>query len=185
MGYEIRTVGAEDWAELKELRLAALRDPVARVAFVDTFERQAVRSEAFWRGRATPVAEGGDATSLIASGPDGAWVAMLVLLDETGPSMTADGEKAADRGVPPQIHVVSVYVRPGHRGTGVAEQLFRGATAWAWEHTKAERVRLWVHGDNARAQAFYRRLGFVRTGATMAFPPIPEETEYEMVLLRP
>ena len=83
------------------------------------------------------------------------------------------------------MHVVSVYVRPEHRGTGAAEQLLRSAIGWTWENSKAERIRLWVHGDNPRAEAFYRRIGFVRTGGTMAFPPVPEETEYEMALQRP
>ncbi|MGP3953119.1 GNAT family N-acetyltransferase [Streptomyces sp. 7N604] len=188
MGYEIRTVRADDWAELRKLRLAALSDPVARVAFVDTYEKSSAQSEDFWRGRATPIAEGGAATNVIAADEDdGMWVAMLALLDETGqcaPAAGTPGVIGEDGATPPQIHVVSVYVRPEHRGTGVAEQLFRTAIDWTWGNTKAERIRLWVHGDNPRAEAFYRRLGFARTGETMAFPPVPEETEYEMVLAR-
>ncbi|MGP4002631.1 GNAT family N-acetyltransferase [Streptomyces sp. 8N706] len=188
MGYAIRTVCVEDWAELKELRLAALRDPVARVAFVDTYEKGAAQADDFWRGRATPIAEGGLATSVIAADDAGHWVAMLALLDETGRSAPPDGALGGlgkDGVAPPQIHLVSVYVRPEHRGTGVAEQLFRAAIEWTWEHTKAERIRLWVHCDNPRAQAFYDRLGFTLTGETMPFPPVPEELEYEMVLPRP
>ncbi|MET8678424.1 GNAT family N-acetyltransferase [Streptomyces sp. NPDC004647] len=189
MGYEIRTVRIEDWAELKELRLVALNDPVARVAFVDTYENGAAQADDFWRGRATPVSDGGAATNVIATDDDGVWVAMLALLDETHvgehAGLPTGVPDMAEGSVPPQMHIVSVYVRPEHRGTGVAEQLFRTAIDWAWEQTKAERIRLWVHGDNPRAQAFYRRLGFTPTGETMAFPPNPEELEYEMGLPRP
>ncbi|MEU8353723.1 GNAT family N-acetyltransferase, partial [Streptomyces sp. NPDC048845] len=101
-------------------------------------------------------------------------IAMLALLDET-----------ADGTVPPQLHIVGVYTRPEYRGTGLAEELFRTAVNWAWDNTGAERVRLWVHGDNPRARAFYARLGFTPTGQTMAFPPRPDETEYELAMERP
>jgi RimJ/RimL family protein N-acetyltransferase len=42
-----------------------------------------------------------------------------------------------------------------------------------------------VHEGNPRAQAFYARLGFTRTGKTMAFPLDEKQNEYEMVLVRP
>ncbi|MFI1965938.1 GNAT family N-acetyltransferase [Streptomyces pathocidini] len=182
-GYRIRTVRADDWPALKELRLAALSDPVARVAFVSTYEDSSAQADEFWRGRATPIVEGGNATSLIAADRDGRWVAMLALLDETGDRAVQD--ESGDGGAPQQMHVVSVYVRPEHRGTGVAERLFRAAVDWSWENTEAERVGLWVHSDNVRARAFYRRIGFAETGETMAFPTRPDELEYEMVLPRP
>ncbi|HCA88290.1 MAG TPA: GNAT family N-acetyltransferase [Streptomyces sp.] len=188
MNYEIRTTVADDWVRLRELRLAALRDPVARVAFVDTYENSAAQSETFWRGRATPIAEGGAATNVIAADDDGVWVAMLALLDETGeqsPPVGALGVIDEEGPAVRQIHVVSVYIRPEHRGTGLAGLLFREAVDWTWENTKAERMRLWVHGDNPRARAFYNRIGFTPTGQTMAFPPVPAETEHEMVLDRP
>lgn len=182
MSYDIRTVRVEDWSELKELRLVALRDPVAPVAFLDTYESGAAKADDHWRTRATPISEGGAATNLVAADENGVWVGMLALLDETGDQtvIDAEGDPAS-----PQMHLVSAYVRPEHRGTGVAEQLFRAAIDWTWRNTKAERIRLWVHADNARAQAFYRRLGFARTGGTMPFPPSPDELEYEMALLRP
>jgi GNAT superfamily N-acetyltransferase len=182
MSYVVRTVRVEDWAELKELRLSALRDPVARVAFLDTYESGVAETDDHWRRRAIPISQGGAATNLIAADEDGVWVAMLALLDETGEQTVIDAEGDL---APPQMHLVSAYVRPEHRGTGVAEQLFRAAIDWTWCNTKAERVRLWVHADNARAQAFYRRLGFTRTGGTMPFPPSPDELEHEMALPRP
>ncbi|KAF4405919.1 MULTISPECIES: GNAT family N-acetyltransferase [Streptomyces] len=174
MDYKIGTARPEDWARLRELRLDALRDPVARVAFIETYEDGLERSEESWRRRATPITEGGASTTVFAADADGSWVAMLALLDET-----------ADGTVPPQLHIVGVYTRPEYRGTGLAEELFRTAVNWAWDNTGAERVRLWVHGDNPRARAFYARLGFTPTGQTMAFPPRPDETEYELAMERP
>ncbi|MDX6327740.1 MAG: hypothetical protein QOI83_123, partial [Streptomycetaceae bacterium] len=49
---------------------------------------------------------------------------------------------------------------------------------------RADRVQLWVHERNPRAEGFYRRVGFVRTGKTMAFPLDESQTEYEMALAR-
>ena len=40
--YVIRSVRADEWRAAKELRLVALRDPVAQVAFLETYE-EAVR----------------------------------------------------------------------------------------------------------------------------------------------
>jgi ribosomal protein S18 acetylase RimI-like enzyme len=51
---------------------------------------------------------------------------------------------------------------------------------WAREEAGAARVRLFVMETNDRAAAFYRRVGFVPTGATMAYPPNPALTEHEM-----
>lgn len=83
-----------------------------------------------------------------------------------------------------QAHLVGVYVRPEHRGSGVTEALFRAAVEWAHSLEGLERVRLYVHQDNARAQAFYRRFGFGRSGASVAVPGDPAKVEYEMVLER-
>ena len=185
MGYEIRTVQPEDWAELRTLRLAALRDEDAPVAFCDAYDDAVVRSDDFWRDRATPAADGGAATHLVAVAGDGRWVGMLAVLDETRRAAgILPPPGSAESPALPQVHLVSVYVRPEHRGTGVAEQLVRAAVDWSWRHTRAERVRLWAHGDNARAFAFYLRLGFTRTGATTPFPPAPGETEHELEVRR-
>ena len=47
------------------------------------------------------------------------------------------------------------------------------------------RVRLYVHEDNERAEGFYRRFGFVRSGVTAPMKGDPSKTEVEMVLDRP
>lgn len=45
----------------------------------------------------------------------------------------------------------------------MTDALVDGALAWAWERG-LERVRLFVHEKNGRAEAFYRKTGFVPTG---------------------
>ena len=180
MAYTVRTVKADEWAELRALRLRALSDPAARIAFCDDYGLALLQADDYWKARAVPLSDGGAATNLVAVDEDGSWVAMLAVLDETGSRDPDRQGPDDDGGASDRVHVVSVYVLPEHRGTGVAEDLLRGAIAWSWENTPARRIRLWVHEDNARALAFYLRLGFVRTGESMPFPSAPEETEHEL-----
>lgn len=163
MGYEIRARRPDDWEAARDLRLTGLKDPASSVAFVNTYETEAAFTEDVWRHRA-------ETPAFVAVDGSGEWVGTVTVLVE-------EEER--------QTHLVGVFVRPEHRGTGLAEELLRAAVDWSWElPQKTERVRLWVHGENPRAQAFYSRLGFTRTGQTMAFPLDETQTEYEMVLPR-
>jgi ribosomal protein S18 acetylase RimI-like enzyme len=63
----------------------------------------------------------------------------------------------------------------------VSAALLDAAVAWAWERG-LERVRLIVHEDNARAQGFYRRAGFVPSGVIVPLEQAPGEKELEFVL---
>ncbi|MFC0602687.1 GNAT family N-acetyltransferase [Streptomyces palmae] len=189
MGYTIRAIQADEWQPLRELRLAALADPVARVAFNETYANAAAYEERVWRERAERSAAGDGITTFIgiadrkgspadataAEGQAaGRWVGMIIALVEPAePASTVD--------------LVSVYLLPEHRGTGLARGLFEAAIGWAWERPspRIERVRLWVHEENPRAEAFYRKLGFARTGAMMPDPKAPSAMEVEMALPRP
>ncbi len=62
--------------------------------------------------------------------------------------------------------------------------LFDAALEWAWAQG-AERVRLLVHEDNARALRAYRKAGFVETGVTTTLGPAPDERELELAVERP
>lgn len=77
-------------------------------------------------------------------------------------------------------HVVGVYVAPQFRGQGVAEAVITAVIRWAKAEPHADRIRLFVMQTNDRAAAFYRRIGFVPTGATMAYPPDQTYIEHEM-----
>ncbi|MET9930353.1 MULTISPECIES: GNAT family N-acetyltransferase [unclassified Streptomyces] len=182
MDYLIRVIRADEWEKAREIRLAALRDPVAHLAFLDTYEAAAGRPDAFWRGRAEASSEDGDGAvrQFVAEGPDGTWAGTITLLVERPSDEVRFGGAATVE----QTHVVGVYVRPGARGAGVIDALFRAGVEWSWSLAEpvVERVRLYVHEENARAAAFYRRFGFTATGERVAVPgsASAEEVEYEL-----
>ncbi|TXS43965.1 GNAT family N-acetyltransferase [Streptomyces sp. OR43] len=185
MDYVIRPVRTGEWQLVKELRLAALQDPVAPVAFLETYEQAVERSDDFWRERTAGGSEAGDgrARQFIAEAPDGSWAGTVTVLIERPDGEVRFGEVAAVH----QAHVVAVFVRPEARGRGVAEELFRAGTDWAWSlgEPLIERVRLYVHEDNPRAAAFYRRIGFVPTGESVPMPGDPSARELEYAVVRP
>ncbi|MEU4098508.1 GNAT family N-acetyltransferase [Streptomyces sp. NPDC026673] len=168
MIYTIRASRPDEWRAQRTLRLEALKDPAGSVAFVNTYETEEAFADEVWQQRA-------ETQSFIAEDEVGERVANVAVLVESGEEFEE-----------PQTHLVGVYVRPEFRGGGLAAELLGAAIEWSWElPEKVGRVRLWVHEDNHRAQAFYTRLGFVRTGRTMPFPLDESRTEYEMVLERP
>ncbi|MBD0840469.1 GNAT family N-acetyltransferase [Streptomyces sp. TRM68416] len=181
MSYVIRSVRADEWAAVKELRLAALQDPVAPLAFLETYEEAVGRPDSFWQERTARGAEGADGLqTVVAQAPDGRWVGTVtVLLEEPGTTDWAGFPVERKQG-----HLVGVFVRPEERGSGLTEVLFDAALEWAWAHG-AERARLIVHEDNGRAQRFYRRVGFVPTGVVVPMPGVPGESELEFVLEGP
>jgi GNAT superfamily N-acetyltransferase len=167
MRYEIRPVAPDEWQKSRDLRLASLQDPVAPVAFARTYAEESAMTDEEWRGRAAGV--GSQQFVAVRVDPLLAgeeWVGMAVVVRER----------------PDYLSINAVYVLPGVRGTGVAEKLFAAAIAWTWDH--ADRLHLWVHEKNPRAQAFYRRLGFVPTGETIPSPLDPSMTEFELALSR-
>ncbi|MGW0551499.1 GNAT family N-acetyltransferase [Streptomyces altiplanensis] len=180
----IRPVRADEWAKAKELRLAALQDPLAGIAFLETYGKAVSEPDSFWKGRTDRVTgDGSEARQFVAEAPDGRWVgSVTVIVERAGAEGTFGGAPEAD-----QTHVVGVFVRPEARGTGVAQELFRAALEWSWALTdpRIERARLYVHERNGRAEALYAKAGFLRSGETVAMPGNPSETEYEMVAERP
>ncbi|KUO20640.1 GNAT family N-acetyltransferase [Streptomyces dysideae] len=178
--YVVRAIRAEEWPAIKDLRLAALRDPVAHLAFLETYEQAAAQPDSFWQVRAADACEGaGRARQFIAQGPDGGWVGTVtVLLEEPGTTGWAGFPIERKQG-----HVVGVFVRPEERGHGLTDVLFDAALEWAWGQG-VERVRLFVHEENGRAQRFYRKMGFEPSGVTVPSAGVPGASELEFVLER-
>ncbi|MFD3946352.1 GNAT family N-acetyltransferase [Streptomyces sp. NPDC058579] len=188
MRYLIRTIRADEWELCREIRLAALQDPVAKIAFLDTYEDAVTRSDSFWRERAEGASEGasesgGSVRQFVAEAPDGSWAGTITLLVERPSDEPRFGAPAKTD----QTHIVGVYVRPEARGTGVIDALFRAGVEWSWALPEPVigRVRLYVHEDNARAATFYRRFGFVETGERVAVPGDADALEVEYEVLRP
>ncbi|MFD9908179.1 GNAT family N-acetyltransferase [Streptomyces sp. NPDC059063] len=185
MEHLIRAVRAGEWRQVRELRLVALRDPAAPVAFLETYEKAVARPDEFWQDRAAgAAAPGGGIRQFIAEGPDGGWAGSVTVIVEEPGTQSVLGSVIEQR----QAHLVGVFVRPEVRGTGLTEALFEAAVEWALapegEGAGVERVRLFVHEDNARAEAFYRKFGFVRSGLNAPVPDDPGAREHEMVLGR-
>ena len=160
--FTIRRTTADDWREVRALRLEMIRD--TPTAYVETLESAQSHDEAEWRARgARGTAEHGIAIAAVDA--SGRWVATMggfVPDDSTGPLL------------------VGVYVAPDVRGreTGLADAML--TTIEDWARTESDRLMLHVHEDNARARAFYERRGFVATGRTFPYPLAPEQLEVEM-----
>jgi ribosomal protein S18 acetylase RimI-like enzyme len=164
----VRRVRAAEWREIRDLRIDAVGDPAASIAFLSTVDQERAHDEAFWRERAAGASLSDEAAQFIAD-DEGRWVGTVtVLLRAAG---TADhlGRPVADA----RADVVGVYVAPSQRGSGVLGRLVDAAAAWAADRG-ADQLTLDVHVDNHRAQGAYRKLGFAATGETFTSVIGPE-----------
>lgn len=166
--YKIRAVRADEWRKLKELRLEALADPAAPVAFPERYEDAVGYPDGKWQERAAKGEKQEDTVTFVGETSDERWCGMLTVLVEDE-----------------RTQLVGVYVRPEHRGTGLAVRLFRAALDWSWARPEVRSVRLCVHRDNPRAAAFYRRLGFRPIGEAMPDPEGSGHLEQQLELGRP
>jgi ribosomal protein S18 acetylase RimI-like enzyme len=134
---EIRATTADDWAALKEIRLAALRD--APTAFGVSHATAAAYSEEQWRERA--------------AGPHLEF--LLAFRDGVAAGMIGGGVSAATG----EYNLIAMWVQPEHRGSDIAACLVAAIKASAAAKGHA-RIVLDVAPENARAAAFYQRQGF-------------------------
>jgi ribosomal protein S18 acetylase RimI-like enzyme len=170
---QVRRAHPDEWATVRDVRLAALAD--APDAFASTLSRERGRTEPQWRSRigAWPwflAWRAGTPAGLVAAVPD----------------QPASGPPAADPPArdPRGWHLVSMWVSPQVRGTGVAELLI-GAVVDHARAVGAPRITLWVALGNARARAFYLRMGFTPTGRRQAYPRDGADALDEEELARP
>ncbi|WP_206306565.1 GNAT family N-acetyltransferase [Streptomyces malaysiense] len=178
--YVVRAIRPAEWEKVRNLRLDALRDPAAPLAFLEGYEEAAAKADLFWQDRAAGSGEGSaTARQFIAELPDGSWAGSLtVLMEEAGTEDWAGFPVERRQG-----HVVGVYVRPEHRGNGLIKAMFDAGVTWAWGRG-AERVRLLVHEDNERAQGAYRKTGFGPSGVRVPFVKDAARHQLEFVLDR-
>ncbi|MET8971724.1 GNAT family N-acetyltransferase [Streptomyces hydrogenans] len=177
----LRPIRSGEWERVRELRLAAVQDPVASLAFVESYEEAAALSDDFWQERAAGGSEdrGTWIRQFVAEAPDGSWAGTLTALVER----PEDGRALFGEVTEPQASVVGVYVRPEARGAGLVDALLRVAVGWSWsQEPPLSRVRLFVHEENERAAAAYRRFGFTPTGgrADTLKSGAPRDVEHEL-----
>ncbi|MEV8517274.1 GNAT family N-acetyltransferase [Dactylosporangium sp. NPDC051484] len=165
MDHEVRRIRASEWRQYRELRIEALQD--SPLAFVEQYQESLAQPDQFWQGRVERSATG-TASSTFVAVHAGRFVAKASCFVESDVSEYVSA------------HIVGVYVTPRFRAQGVADALMAAVIRWAQEEPHADRIRLFVIETNDRAAAFYRRIGFVPTGVTMAYPPNPAYTEHEM-----
>jgi ribosomal protein S18 acetylase RimI-like enzyme len=162
---EVRRIRPDEWPQYRDLRLEALKD--SPLAFVERYRDASTQADPYWQDR---VARGaaGSASSIFVALRAGRFIGKAGWFVESEVTEYVSA------------HVVGVYVTPRARGQGVADTLMAEVLRSAREEASAARVRLFVMAINVRASAFYRRIGFVPTGATMAYPPNPAFIEHEM-----
>ena len=141
----VRQLTRDDIPTLRAIRLRALQD--APEAYGSTYEETVHRTDAEWRGYFDTV------TPFIAEGPDGASVGLAgTYRDEDEPSIA---------------HLISMWVAPEARGTGVGDALIAQVMSFASLHGAAA-VRLDVVEGNDPAMRLYERNGFRLTGRQIA-----------------
>lgn len=145
----VRPVQLDEWAELKKLRLEALQNEPT--AYGDTFEAASNYLEEHWQAMAR------ERNYFVAVAEDGTFVGML----------------AGDRHFERAGHwMFGFYVTPAFRGQGVADELVAAVTKWATD-TQGVSLNLYVTQTVERANGFYRRLGFQKTGDTVTMDRDP------------
>ena len=150
----VRRILPDEWQVYRQVRLTALAE--APYAFMSTLEREQGFGEDIWRQRlGSPTA----ATFL-------AW-------RDGQPAGTATGkvdDPADEYAVPRAWQLVGMWVDPRARGLGVADELVDTVAGHAMAEGAASLV-LWVTEVNDRARAFYKRMGFLPTGARQLVRP--------------
>jgi predicted GNAT family acetyltransferase len=156
---EIRRVRPGDGPQLRALRLEMLAD--TPIAYVETRARAEQEPLDRWIHQAERNSGGSQRATFVAI-VDGQFVATATGAVWEGPT-----------------EVVSVYITPAYRGTGLLEALVDEVAAWSLEHGRPT-LFLQVAAENPRAVAAYKRLGFTPTGGTAPHPLYAGVTEIEM-----
>ena len=140
------------------MRLRALAD--APFAFSSTYEEWKGAPESAWRQRL----RGNDRYNLVA----------LVDGVPSGMASGIAGERART------AELISMWVDPAVRGSGLAGELIERIASWAAE--RADELWLAVVPTNGRALALYRRHGFVEVDELG--DPLPDGSGHEVLMRR-
>ncbi len=150
---QIRRILPGEGPRLREIRLRALAE--APTAFGDTLAAAEQRPDTVWHERAGAAATG-KCTALFVAEDGERWLGLAGgVVDEETP--------------PGEVELVSMWVAPAVRGSGLGRRLIAAVAAWA-RAAGATQIRLWVTEGNAPAIALYQRAGFVFNGETAPHP---------------
>ena len=159
-GLVVERVTEASWRTWRDVRLASLIDSPR--AFWTTYAESAGTTDDQWRERCAT------------GGPT--WLA----LDDGRPVGTVGLWHAPDQPAD-EVVLVGMWVASVARGTDVATRLV-GTALTSAAASGFRRVVLDVAHENARARAFYARMGFRATGAVGRMPWDPSVTEQTLAL---
>lgn len=148
----------------KTTRLTALQD--TPTAFGSTFAKESQLSDEDWLRR----------VETWSSGRSVCYLAM----DEGAACGIVAGK--CDENNRQRADVLSMWVAPAYRRTGLGMRLISSVELWA-RNLNLYELRLMVTSKNAAAMRFYERCGFTFTGKTRPYPNDPAIFEYEMTKL--
>lgn len=136
----VRPLRPDEWQRLREARLRALEESPA--AFGSTWAEERDRADDWWKSSAAR-------TAWFVAEEEGRVVGLA--------AGVGSGELRT------HSELVSMWVEPARRGSGVAQQLLERVVAWARQRGDAE-LALHVADGNPRALRFYEQAGFSLTG---------------------
>ena len=165
MDVQIRRVQADEWPELRALRLQALAE--APTAFGSTLAEEQSYSDEIWRERAVGASAGCDRATFVAE-INGVWIGSVTGLAN---------QFATENGLP---LLVAMFVVASERKQGVGLALVNAVTSWARE-CGASQLALWLASDNLAAAALYERCNFRYTGVIKPHSHAPGLIEKEMI----
>lgn len=148
--------------DFRKVRLSALQD--TPLAFGSTFSEESRLSDEDWLNRVSTW--NSDRT------------VCYIAMDEGAPCGIIAGK--CDEHVPQRAYVLSMWVAPTHRRTGLGTRLVNAVQLWA-HNLEVHELCLMVTNRNSTAINFYEECGFTFTGRTEPYPNDPALFEYEMV----
>jgi ribosomal protein S18 acetylase RimI-like enzyme len=157
----LEQISTSNVAAYKTGRLRALEDSPA--AFGSTFARESQLTDTEWLIR-TANMNGEKGIGYLAMNNKSACGIIGAFRDEDD-SLSAN--------------IVSMWVAPTHRRTGVGSSLIFAIQVWA-RGCGVRKLRLMVTSSNRSAIKFYEQMKFSMTGRTESYPNDPLLIEYEM-----
>jgi ribosomal protein S18 acetylase RimI-like enzyme len=152
---EVRRIRADEWGELRALRLQALQD--APEAFGSTYADESELPRREWRRWAKEGADGGP--SYVALAED------AVSRRLGGLAVGAPHDELVDAN-----GLFAMWVAPRLRRQGIGRLLVDAIVTWS-SSTDRPRLLLRVTGSNEAAVSLYRSCGFVATGERVPLRP--------------
>jgi ribosomal protein S18 acetylase RimI-like enzyme len=165
MAVSVRRVAADDWREMKRVRLAALATD--RVAFGSTLEAEAAFGDEVWIERARESATSEHRVTWVACAEDGRMIGMV-------------GAHIEERGA----SLFGMWVDPAARGAGVGGKMLDALIGWLEVRHREATISLSVNPALGAAVRLYESRGFTSTGASTAIDHTPGARCAEMVRRR-